>query len=116
MEAGIADGVWEVDHLLDLTDSFTAERRRQERQAKKEAAERLKALFSKPKADQPVRAPFWVYESKVHHQTKVHSHACKNCNDGRGKGGKGEALQPDRSTICNMCLGSYHTRGYRDPR
>lgn len=132
MEAGIVDTIWEVDHLLDLADAFTAERRRQERAAKKEADARLRALFSKPKADGPIRAPFWVYESTVHHLTKVHTHSCKNCNDGRGKGGKGdtksgrwlacedldgakvlaEALQPGRSTICHMCLGSYRIRGY----
>lgn len=130
MEAGIADTIWEVDHLLELADAFTAERRRQTRQAKKDAEAQLKALFSKSKDDSPIRAPFWVYESTQHHTTKVHSHSCMNCNDGLGKGGKGntksgrwlacenldgakalaEGLQPDRNSICHMCVGSYRTR------
>jgi IS1 family transposase len=136
MEAGITDFVWEVEDLVEMADAFTSQRRLQQRRAKKEAKEKLKALFSKPKEDAPVRAPFWVYESTLHHTTKVHATSCKNCNDGRGKGGKGdtksgrwlacedlagakalaEGLQPDRNSICNMCLGSYRTRGYRDPR
>lgn len=136
MEAGIIDTIWEVDHLLVLTDAFTSERRRQERQAKKDAAAQLKALFSRPKENAPVRAPFWVYASAVHPLTKVHAHTCKNCQDGRGKKGEGdtksgrwlacetldqakdlaEALQPGRSSVCGVCLGSYRTRGYRDVR
>jgi IS1 family transposase len=132
MEAGLTDELWDADDLLELTDSFTAERRRQEREAKKAAKAQLAALFSKPNEDAPVRAPFWVYESSLHHTTKIHAGACKNCNDGHGKGGKGdtksgrwlacesldgakalaEGLQPDRHSICNMCLGSYRKRGY----
>lgn len=136
MEAGVTDFIWEPEDLLELTDAYTSQQRIEARRAKKEAQEMLKALFSKPKENAPVRAPFWVYESTVHHLTKVHATSCKNCNDGRGKGGKGdtksgrwfaseslegakalaEGLQPDRHSICNMCLGSYRTRGYRDPK
>lgn len=135
-EAGITDYIWDVDDLLALTDTFKAEEKIREQAAKKEAREKLAALFSKPKENAPVRAPFWVYESAIHHTTKVHAYACKNCNDGSGKGGKGdtksgrwlacesldgakalaEAVQPDRNSICNMCLGSYNVRGYRNPK
>jgi len=121
---------------VDLTDRFVAERRTLERKAAKEAKERLKALLAKPNVEGPVRAPYWVYESTIHRSTKVHAHSCKNCNDGMGKKRTGdtksgrwlacetvedakalaEELQPDRNSICNMCLGSYHVRGYRDPR
>lgn len=27
-----------------------------------------------------------------------------------------EVRQPDRHSVCNMCLGTYRTRGYRNPR
>ena len=79
-----------------------------------------------------VALPFWVYESTLHHTTKVHAAHCVNCNNGKGKGMKGntksgrwfgyasleearvgaESRQPDRHSICHMCLGSYRVRGY----
>ncbi len=80
--------------------------------------------------------PYWVYESDVHHSTKVHDACCVNCNNGKGKRMNGntksgrwfsfasleeakfaaEVRQPDRHSVCNMCLGTYRTRGYRNPR
>jgi hypothetical protein len=136
IEAGLTTSVWEIGDLLALIDAFVAERRKVERTEKQEAKAAEKAALAKAKRDElgPERAPFWVYRSHIHHTTKVHSTACKNCNDGHGKQRKGNnksgewipfasyddaiegarALRPNEDSICNMCLGSYRTLGYRD--
>lgn len=122
-EAGVTDRIWETEELLEATDAYVGERRRSERQAKKEAKAQLDALLAKPKPMEPARAAFWVYESNIHHTTKVHASWCSACNDGLGKGRKGntksgkwwpyptldEAVhaarswQPDRFSICTLC-------------
>jgi hypothetical protein len=138
MEAGLATGVWDVDELLALTDDFVKRRRQIERTAKQNAKAAEKAARAKAKIDAlgETRAPFWVYKSIVHRTTKVHASACTNCNDGHGKGFKGntksgewlpfgsyddavacaEAVSPYGHSICNMCLGSYHTLGHGNLR
>lgn len=69
----------------------------------KDAKAQLEARFSKPKENAPVRAPFRVDESTRRHLTEVHAHPCKNCNDGCGKGGKGDA----RSGRWLVCEGTW---------
>jgi IS1 family transposase len=132
IEAGLTDMIWDPQTLLELTDQFVVNRRLEQRKAKKEAKKALAVIFAGPPKDSEVRAPFWVHVSRVHNSTKVHVHTCSNCNDGMGKKRGGdtksgkwlgfrsleeakaaaEQLQPDRHSTCNMCLGSYRTRGY----
>jgi hypothetical protein len=93
----------------------------------------LDALLAKPKPLEPARAAYWVYESNIHHTTKVHASWCSACNDGLGKGRKGntksgkwwpyptldeavgaaKAWQPDRFSICTLCAedASYNRSG-----
>jgi IS1 family transposase len=142
MEAGLTKHIWEVPDLLALTDAFVAERRRhvlsEKKKAKAEAKAALKAAKAKARraGSDEERAPFWVYVSFVHHSAKVHRTACTNCNDGHGKKLSGKtksgtwvpfgtlahaedyarAEKPDLHSICNMCLGTYRTRGYGELR
>ncbi|WP_372781451.1 hypothetical protein [Phenylobacterium sp.] len=142
MEAGLTEHVWEVPDLLALTDAFIAERRRhvmsEKQKAKAEAKAALKAARAKARraGSDEERAPFWVYLGFVHRFTKVHKSGCTNCNDGHGKKLSGNtksgtwvpfttladaeayasAEQPDLHSNCNMCLGSYRTRGHGDLR
>jgi IS1 family transposase len=138
MEAGLTEHIWEVPDLLALTDAFVTERHKnlvsEKRKARAEAKAALKAAKAKARraGSDEERAPFWVYLSFVHRFTKVHKADCTSCNDGHGKsrGGKTKsgkwiafgsfedatayagAEQPDSHSVCNMCLGSYHIRGY----
>jgi hypothetical protein len=98
-----------------------------------ESAAQLAALLAKPKPMEPARAAYWVYESNIHHTTKVHASWCSACNDGQGKARRGntksgqwwpfatldaaktaaEAWQPDRFSTCTLCAedGSYNRGG-----
>jgi hypothetical protein len=75
----------------------------------------------------------WVYESNIHHATKVRASWCSACNDGLGEARKGktksgrwwpfatldaakaaaQALHPDRFSTCTFCAedGSYDRSG-----
>lgn len=127
MEAGIANQPWEIDDLLDLTDKF--------------ASERLKCSLAHsdaPNADNITvndDSPYWVYRSSMHYTAKIHVSSCSSCRNGVGKkisaNPKGEwipasslehaseiaaKLEPDRHSVCGICLGSYRTLGYRHKR
>lgn len=124
--AGVTDYLWEIEDLMTLTDEFIARRDKLKNRSEPEVAEREE---SEPDADKPTH---WVFHHLVQHSTKVHRAGCCNCRDGRGKkdGAKkmgewiachseedaieaAQRLQPDRNSLCSMCLGSYHTLGYR---
>lgn len=125
MAAGIADHIWEVDEIVERTRVFVRER-----------------LQQKVANDDDVVAvgdqvpTHWVYHSTLHYIAKVHSASCCHCNNGEGQKRSGkkagqwygfssyeEAMEaavefePDRHTVCNVCLGSYRNAGgYRGPR
>lgn len=124
--AGVTDRLWEIEDLLALTDEFIAGRKKLESSSEPEGIEPQPVPFD---GNEPTH---WVFHHLIQHSTKVHEAACCNCRDGRGKrdGAKktGEwfpffsaddaieaarELQPDRNSVCNMCMGSYHTLGYR---
>jgi len=142
MAAGLETRLWEVEDLLALTDAFTTSKREipdnDNSDAQVDAAttsfvdkcDEASLLYAK--CDSPAPTHF-VYHSHVHHSTKVHAANCCNCRGGKGKKdakkpSSGEwlafhsleaaeeaaaALQPDRNSMCNVCLGSYRTLGYR---
>lgn len=131
MEAGLTDFRWEALDLVRLIEEFKSEARAKAREEKSRARRDRKARDLAERLGD-VALPFWVYESTLHHTTKVHAAHCVNCNNGKGKGMKGdtksgrwigyasleegrvgaESRQPDRHSICHMCLGSYRLRGY----
>jgi IS1 family transposase len=115
--------IWEVSHLLALTEQFV--------KARKEEQQKLLAAPSEPASPQPDRSGLpthWVYQSFTKKNCKVHLATCSNCRDGAGRGAKktsgkwypffsleqavkgAEAIHQDRSTICNMCIGEYRQR------
>ncbi|WP_343698415.1 hypothetical protein [Caulobacter sp.] len=131
MQAGLADGLWEIEDVLAMTDAFIAER---SAEANEDQADNDNGEIVQVDPDDVELAPsHWVYRSFVHHTTKVHSAGCSNCRDGAGKGGTGgtkagewlpfyrledatakaEELEPDGSSICSMCLGEYRKLGER---
>lgn len=130
MEAGLTDFRWEAADLVRLIEEFKSEARVKAREDKRRAKRDRKARELTERLGD-VSSPFWVYESTHHHSTKIHSAHCVNCNNGKGKGLKGdtksgrwfgfasleearvgaESRQPDRHSICHMCLGSYRLRG-----
>lgn len=126
MEIGITDRVWEISDLLCLTDKHLAE--------VKEGAKPTRTDIALHSGDIG-ESVYWVYASDQHSSAKVHKWDCVNCNSGRGrlsgqaKAGKwhgcatlddalnlAESLQPDNSSVCKMCIGSYRKSGYRGPR
>lgn len=129
--AGVDDRLWEVGDMLDMVDTYTAERRRLELGAD-EDPDNTGAILIEVSVDDIVPAPsHWVYASDVHETTKVHKASCSNCRDGQGRKNGTQvsgrwlpyyciedaiaasiALQPDDHSICNMCLGEYFKRGY----
>lgn len=134
MPAGIAAGItkhlYEIKDLLALTDAFVAERKRlaHEAEAEVEAAAHTVVVDAH---DVELAPTHWVYRSFRHRSTKTHAAGCSNCRDGAGKKGAGgtsngewlpfyglddatataERLEPDRHSICNMCLGQYRKLG-----
>ncbi|MDR6708375.1 hypothetical protein J2X73_002754 [Novosphingobium sp. 1748] len=128
MEAGLADHVWEVDEIVSRMDQFVAER--------------LRAMVANDDecdgfdASAPQAPTHWVYHSAIHKTAKIHHADCCHCRSGEKqkrvgqKGGNWSSylsyadaetaaisFEPDRHTICNICLGSYRTaNGYRGPR
>lgn len=125
--AGVTDRLWEIEDLLALTDEYTAQRQAGDEPpiTEGDAIEIAPAIID--------GAPtHWVYRSFLNRSTKVHMASCTNCRDGRGKkdGAKvtgewlpfssieaattaAQRMEPDRHSICGICLGSYHTLGYR---
>lgn len=127
MEMGIADRVWEISDLLELTDAYLAD-------VKASARSTSTDLVVGPEVEKGPEA-FWVYSSEQHNSAKVHKAECVNCNHGTGRRGGGakygkwhgcetleeavtlaQHLQPHDSAICKMCLGSYRKSVYRGPR
>lgn len=123
MEVGLSDRPWDVDDILDLTDAFVSQR--------------LKQVVSAP-SNQPsgqiaaTSAPYWVYRSELHYTAKIHTSLCSSCRNGEGKkpssSPRGKwfpaaslegaytlavSMEPDRHSICSICLGSYRSLGYR---
>jgi hypothetical protein len=127
MEAGLTDHVWEIRELLRLTDEFL-ERRRLAAGEKETEDERVTLVVN--------TATHWVYHRPDKYEATIHKASCTNCNDGAGKTGRptkygnwlpfaseedavraAKGLEPDRTKVCNMCLGSYRNAyGYRGPR
>jgi IS1 family transposase len=126
MEAGVADGLWEIDDLLAMTDAFT-----QERQKSADVAEPEQEIVVVYPDDVELAPSHWVYRNFAHNTAKVHAAGCSNCRDGLGKKGNGstaagqwfpfyrqedaaiaaEALEPGRASVCSMCLGEYRKLG-----
>lgn len=127
MEAGLTDHVWEVEELAKRANEFVKERLRSRIANDDDEA---------ANAEEREKPTHWVYRSTLHYAAKVHKAECSNCRDGEGrKTGTGKhgvwhgfhsyeeavvaaaGFEPDRHSICNMCLGSYRTQGgYRGPR
>lgn len=126
MEAGLSDHVWEVEEIVDRTNAFIKERLRGQIANDDDETNSL-----------PEGTPtHWVYHSSLHYAAKVHEAGCHHCKHGEGqKRGTGKAgnwhafhsyddalaaamtFEPDRYTVCNVCLGSYRNAGgYRGPR
>lgn len=130
--AGVEDRLWEIEDLLAATDAFTAARKAN---ADNDDAEMEEGQCEASTEVDDTVPTHWVYHSHVHHTTKVHAAHCCNCRDGKGKKAgaatagswmpfesveaatkAAEAVAPDRSSVCNICLGSYHTLGCRAPK
>jgi hypothetical protein len=125
MEGGIADHIWEVQDLLRLTDEFIARRKLEGEEAVADDVETPSGTST-----------HWVYHRSDKYEAVVHKATCTNCNHGAGKTGRptkygvwlphsseeeaieaAKRLEPDRTKVCNMCIGSYrHAYGYRGPR
>lgn len=125
--AGVTDRLWEIEDLLALTDEFISERNR-----KGGLPEADEASAPAPEALDEGKPTHWVFHHRQQHSTKIHRAGCVNCRDGRGKkdgaatigewlpfpsldaaAEAAQQMQPDRNSICKICLGSYHTLGYR---
>ena len=125
MEARLSDHVWEVEEIIDRTNTFTKERLR-----------RQIANDDEIEAVPEGEPTHWVYRSVLHYKATVHLADCFHCKRGaghsRGEGKHGnwhpfyseeDALaaaaefEPDRHNTCNVCVGSYRNAGgYRGPR
>ncbi len=124
--AGVTDKLWEIEDLLALTDEFTSQRKARQQAPPIALAEPVVAQTIE------VKPTHWVFRHFLQRSTKIHQANCTNCRDGRGKtdGAKvtGEwlpfnsleaarqaatTLEPDRHSICKMCIGEYQTLGYR---
>lgn len=122
--AGITDHLWEIEHLIALTDAFIAGR--------KGGLQQPVTPEPTPVAPPPATATHWVFRQFLQRTTKVHTASCTNCRDGRGKkdGAKvtgewlpfpslekaiqaSKEMEPDRHSECRMCLGGYSSLGYR---
>ncbi|MCW4462660.1 hypothetical protein OK349_13160 [Sphingomonas sp. BT-65] len=124
--AGITDKLWEIEDLLALTDEFTSQRKaRQQTPPIQFVGPVITQTFE-------TKPTHWVFRHFLQRTTKIHKADCTNCRDGRGKtdGAKvtgewlpfrsletakqaAETLEPDRNSICKMCIGEYQTLGYR---
>jgi hypothetical protein len=123
MAAGVTDRLWEIEDLLALTDEFVIQRKL-ERLPEPEAI--------KPDPIDDTKPTHWVFHHLIQSSTKVHLSSCCNCRDGRGKKDGAsktgewvpahsleqateiaESVEPDRNSICNMCLGQARSLGYR---
>lgn len=128
--AGVTDRLWEIEDLLSLTDEFIAGRKRPQQSPEKELA--IQPALETVNDAKPT---FWVFHHFHQSATRVHRADCPNCRDGHGKkegtSKYGEwtpfhsqesaveaarQVQPDRNSICKICLGSYYTLGYRHPK
>jgi IS1 family transposase len=130
MEAGIDDELWGINHLIGMTDAFTQDRRMSADDGTGKTGTDSESVVVDP-ADVELAPSYWVYRSRHHQTTKVHAAGCSNCRDGMGKKGTGgtpagewlpfyrledataaaEALEPDSTSICSMCLGEYRKLG-----
>lgn len=125
--AGITDHLWEIKDLLALTDEFIARRRTTDT-----PVEPLPSEEKLQKSDDAGLPTHWVFHHLIHRQTKVHRSDCVNCRGGLGKtdGAKKTGrwhpfyyeedavaaaieIEPDKHSICKMCMGFYNTLGYR---
>jgi len=127
MAAGVADHIWSVVELLELTDAFIAKRLRAQAGLEDEPEEQ-----GLPEGE----PTHWVYRSVIHYKATVHQADCYHCKRGtghsRGGGKSGQWLpyhsmddavtaaaqfEPDRHNFCNVCIGTYRNAGgYRGPR
>jgi len=128
MEAGRADHVWEVHEIVERMNAFIEERLRL-RVANDDE-------IYVPGDGGAIAPTHWVYRSTLHYHAKVHTANCSHCQNGEGQKRVGKkagqwfgyhsydeavtaaaAFEPDRHSICNVCLGSYRNAGgYRGPR
>jgi len=129
--AGVTNRLFEIGDLLSLIDIFLAERKQsiRDEQIGRVGADSESVVVDP--ADVELAPSYWVYRSRHHQTTKVHAAGCSNCRDGMGKKGTGgtpagewlpfyrledataaaEALEPDSTSICSMCLGEYRKLG-----
>lgn len=125
--AGVTDRLWEIEDLLALTDEFITKRNQTRQPAEAEGP--IQSTLETVADGKPSH---WMFHHFHQHATKVHRADCPNCRDGRGKTDgsskygewtpfhsqesaveAAQQVQPDRNSICKICLGSYHTLGYR---
>jgi IS1 family transposase len=124
MAAGLTERPWEIDDIIDLTDKFVEQRNAEITQSTSDQSKPSELPFLPP--------PYWVYRSELHYTAKIHAAHCSSCRDGKGKKESAKPtgrwhpaasleeayslaaeLEPDRHSICRICLGSYSTLGYR---
>lgn len=124
LEIGITDRVWDIEDILDLTDEFCTQRARACIATSELPTDRLGTIQALPS--------YWVYRSEMHYTAKIHGANCSSCKNGQGKKASANPrgkwlpaysldeayqiaaeLEPDRHSICSICLGSYRTLGYR---
>ena len=130
--AGVDDRLWEIEDMLAATDAYTAARKAEADNDNHDEGGLTDELYEACSDAGESLPTHWVYYSHIHRSTKVHVAHCCNCRDGKGKKDgattagtwtpffsveaareAAEIQAPDRHSICNMCIGSYRTLGYR---
>ena len=124
--AGVDDSKWTLEDFLEIIEVYinsdACKTARRERAAPVERPSVSTGKF------------YFVYHDKKKNYTKIHLPTCVNARNGHGRGGNREAgvytpcvsldaawavakqLAPDEASVCNICLGSYHTLPRGRPR
>lgn len=133
--AGVAERKWTSGMLVDLIEAYQRKSNEAGLLDAQEEVEIAPAPDDGGLVTLPINAPFWIYHNTIQSTCKIHKADCCNCRHGMGKSGqstqtgrtgtwypaqtldgamvRAEELEPDDSSICNVCLGSYRKMGRR---